>query len=863
MSTEEQLRLLVERCTILYQGVPIPGSLILDDYSKYLNSSYDNKTNIVLHSGSIFFDVLSVVYSILSPMINSMVSNDSIVESLKPGDLFIMFKSRRRFEGIEIVDGKKYITYTDEEAKNGNGESRGKIDYNIGKSQIRKYNGESQKLGGTGVRVKSTNRSDFLSWFLNVDKEDIPTSFDFSLIVLSDAKYFEDIIKNTTIKYKAGKIISLEDLELPISYYTSNGVEKQFGHNQTKSSSNIFYTERVSIIRDLLFMKQESRLLLLRGPMESEGTSELNDIIHFDSVNNILISSPLESPFSEFIVDSDLEAKFFACTKEYLKKYEIELANKTSDIPLYKSYYAQLRNAANSQTIKQFVPGGITNEIYLPLVRALKSIRTDTPEKESFRCSAFSLLNMFTSAFFTMDELESAISSEDIIIKAQAPSLKIEELETLSRQISDKNCGNIVEKLKKLYEHFLYNNEKKLVFGNLLNLYKDKKVLIVFPKQYYIDIFEHLYKPSNNIICTTIGRFTPGDIYDAIICVCGKDGKKFKPFNCASSEKTIVLLYESERKLFIIQQKQSYAFEKKIKAKISGERQSEIKKIENTIISNEEKEYLKETKSTEELLQSVSARNIIPRNYQYGNNAVGSNVIDVYSVGSFETGERILFTKYYKAVTYEQSTATVEEKTIDELSPGDSLIFFRKNDYTSNIVDFLFELLLDEGRFSSEVVNDYEKSKYWKELLSNYRRENHLYFTEIERRLQQAGLSITVTAVQQWLADDGRVIGPRDISVFDAIAKITGDDELKNNRDFYFQACRNTRKKRREILTLISRAINDKYRGNIPEDGSPLKIIYDNIEHLSEILELASITKLEKPIKINTNIVNRPLEEGE
>ena len=85
----------------------------------------------------------------------------------------------------------------------------------------------------------------------------------------------------------------------------------------------------------------------------------------------------------------------------------------------------------------------------------------------------------------------------------------------------------------------------------------------------------------------------------------------------------------------------------------------------------------------------------------------------------YVTGEYIFFTKFYKAVTYEQSSNSVSEKNIDELAPGDSLIFFKKNDYTRNVVDFIFELLLDEGRFSEEIIENYEKSRYWKEVLSS------------------------------------------------------------------------------------------------------------------------------------------------
>ena len=865
MSAEEQLKLLVDRCTILYQGAPIPNSVILGDYLNYLNNTYKDRFCVALHTGSIFFDVLTVFHSILSPMLHAMVSNDSVIESLRPGDLFIMFKTKRCiFQSIEEIDGEKYITYIEEEAKlNGTGECKSRILYDKGKSQIRKYNGESKKLGGTGIRTKRTNRTDFLSWFLDVEDDDIPTTFDFSLLVLTDSKYFEEIIKNTTILYREGKTISLEDLDLPISYYTSNGTEKQFGSNQTKSQPNIIYTEKVSIIRDLIFDKPGCRILMLKGASDSEGDSELDEILRFDSVNNYLLSTPLQSKLSKFIIDSDFEAKFFACSKDYLEKHESDFLEKDSDIRAHKDYYSHLQKITRSHIEKHLLKGGIGAELYENLFKKILAIKDDTSEKEQFRMISFSLLNVFTSAFFTMSELESAISSGDIVTRAKSPSEKLSELNHLQETISDPNCDEITTRLEELYLQFFDNNNKKIALEEQLALNKDKKVLLLFPKRYYIDIFNYLYGTDSHVSCATIDNYDIKEPYDVIISVCGKEGKRFKLSSLIMAEKTIVLLYESECRLFDVTQKKASIFEKKLSAKISGQKQPDVLKIETTTLSKEEADYLDKTKKAEELLESLSAKNIFPRNYQYTPVAGGPSTIDVYSVGRFETGEYIFFTKFYKAVTYEQSSNSVSEKNIDELAPGDSLIFFKKNDYTRNVVDFIFELLLDEGRFSEEIIENYEKSRYWKEVLSSFKLEKHLTFIELEKRLKEAGLDITITAIQQWLADDSRIIGPRNITVFDAISKVTGDNNLREHRDEYFQSCRSTRAKRREIIGLISRAISDKYSGIIPDDNGPLRIIYDNIEQLSEILELDSIVKLEKPIKESINKVNRPIERDE
>ena len=68
---------------------------------------------------------------------------------------------------------------------------------------------------------------------------------------------------------------------------------------------------------------------------------------------------------------------------------------------------------------------------------------------------------------------------------------------------------------------------------------------------------------------------------------------------------------------------------------------------------------------------------------------------------------------------------------------------------------------------------------------------------------------------------------------------------------------------RRKILELIAKAINDKLSGNIPEKGSVLSVVYDNVDNLSETLELEYITELEKSVNISINLVNTPITEAE
>ena len=95
------------------------------------------------------------------------------------------------------------------------------------------------------------------------------------------------------------------------------------------------------------------------------------------------------------------------------------------------------------------------------------------------------------------------------------------------------------------------------------------------------------------------------------------------------------------------------------------------------------------------------------------------------------------------------------------------------------------------------------------------------------------------------------------------IAQVTQDSYLLDDAKGYFEACRVVRHERRTILDLIAKAINDKLSGHMPPEGSVLEIVYNNVENLSETLELDSISELDEITNVNINLINRPITEAE
>ena len=95
------------------------------------------------------------------------------------------------------------------------------------------------------------------------------------------------------------------------------------------------------------------------------------------------------------------------------------------------------------------------------------------------------------------------------------------------------------------------------------------------------------------------------------------------------------------------------------------------------------------------------------------------------------------------------------------------------------------------------------------------------------------------------------------------IGELTKDSYLLSDYNGCFEACSIIRHYRREILSLIARAINDKLSNKEPTSGSEFEIVFENVDKLSDIMELENVFELEETMVVNNGLVNRPISETE
>lgn len=136
-------------------------------------------------------------------------------------------------------------------------------------------------------------------------------------------------------------------------------------------------------------------------------------------------------------------------------------------------------------------------------------------------------------------------------------------------------------------------------------------------------------------------------------------------------------------------------------------------------------------------------------------------------------------------------------------------------------------------------------------------------YNQMAKLMQEVGSTHGAVTIRQWLLEDSHIVGPREEATLRHIALITQDPYLLADPHSFFESCKAVRHDRRKILELIAKAINDRLSGNVPPEGSVLSIVYDNVDSLSETLELEYVSELDETVNININLVNSPITEAE
>lgn len=872
MTAEKLANAILKKCDIYYGDALISKEAIIEKYLSFFADSLVSKertVNFALHTGSLCFDVISVVAVALGCLSYNLSTNDDIISALQIDDMVMYNGQRYRWKGTSVEYGRLCMVI-EQDGKGKNGKAISYLPLEKNKHLIKPYYGESQITDGRGIRKKKTNREDFLAFVFDVDIQEIPTQINISIVIVADRSSFGEIYKQVRIVYGEGKEVGLLDI-IPAAYYTGSGEEYQFGLNPTKAEPVLKVTGKVSTARDLVLDKNGNKvvgLLAIGGVSMTENGSELADLLRRKVLRFVHITSPIKAGMGEHILEMYEEASVFACTKTLLSMSDQMIRN---DNPLTTELHRQIMNVIHNTVTSIPVGEGWSWDEYKTIKSAILAIKQSNwhdTAKDDFVVAAHGLLNLLNTAVFPLEIMENAVCNGQINKAVTSPYGRIRELWDIADQAGamQEMCMVVADSLERKYHERLKTCPKANVLREYLDAHKLGKVAIIVPKAYYADLLRMEYPEcfaNENVICVTANRFDSREKYDAVLCVGELNNKRFDPLQCLAARNIDVLLYGCEEKVFTFRRKKFTKYERKLNRRIGATYMADEPEEDVSSQIMQMEEEVQQFSALDEYIEAFNTFDIRKLAQSSSTGGVYVPVSEVKHVGTFASGEQIFFSKYYSAVVFDSMAGNVIEKSPEQLRPGDVLVFVKRDDYTKNIVDFIYERLLRDGRLGQGAIEAYEKSQYWKEALREYKETNGFTYRKLAQKMREAGSSMQEVTVRQWLIDDGHIVGPRKERTMEHIAIVTQDPHILADTHGFFEACGVVRHDRGKILKLIAKAINDKLSGNIPEDGSVLSIVYDNVDSLSETLELDYITELDESVNININLVNTPITEAE
>ena len=123
MVKEEILANFTDKCDIYFEDSLISKELIIKKYSDFFVSSLSDEkrsVSMALHTGSICFDIISVINAALGCVALDKTDADDIITSFSEGDMVLFKNERYRWLGTELRNDRLFLVLEqDGRGKNG------------------------------------------------------------------------------------------------------------------------------------------------------------------------------------------------------------------------------------------------------------------------------------------------------------------------------------------------------------------------------------------------------------------------------------------------------------------------------------------------------------------------------------------------------------------------------------------------------------------------------------------------------------------------------------------------------------------------------------------------------------------------
>ena len=870
-SIHNAMKRIIDKCDVCIDGNIISKELLIRTFADYISATIEEKHHnigVVLHTGSICFDAILLAYAAISNILYNETNPTSLIHSLQVGDLVLCYDgskgktkpSKWVFEGFVNLTNEipqenpgRYIVLQK------NGKDRNYLPQSSW-AKIVPYYGASKSMDSRGLRHEDGKRYDFFRSVLEMQDTEIPRTIDTSTVIVMSRE--EANILVGSLSFRFGKTdIKLTDL-VPVSYYTESNQEYQYGANPSKNEPVIKLTGNVSVARKLLLCRGGNRhvgLIVLGEELYRRGETELPELLDRQSIQYIYLCMHLDSEVSANLITNYEEATLFACTKDFL------LSNSRPPIvcnPYTEQMDAQIGAIIDKEVVVNVISGFINWGKYKTFKRAMYSVKSseyDSEQKDEFLVQAYSLMNLFMTAVFSIGLLEEMIEG-GIVDNVEKPELRLHRIEETVKGFPDflkESATCVVSILEDAYLELYDSTPKETAFLKAVEA-RQGKIAVVVPKAYFgivIDRFLSLHNLDNGTdICTmTANRFDNTQLYSAVFVVGNILGKRFDALRCRSSQEIDLLLYECEKYRYKKQARDAKAAEHLLNKRSAILIDDEY---EEDSIGIDEDDLNEVDNIDTEIADYISSAPIKAiRNIFSGGD--GKSMAEIVAVAKFDSDEIAFFTKNYKAYVLDEADNSVKEVVASDLSEGDVIVFTRSTSKTRDIVEEILRDMINNKLVPHEIEDAYYKSREWKKTLIGYMKRTESSAKAIADEMISNGVSVQEITIRGWLNEESHTVRPKKFESIQQIALIAGNDELFDNAEVCFDAGGQIYKIRRQILKAIGQAILGEVIGNSDATGTFTAVVADKIKDAAVTLQIETITFVDDEVPINTT--NRPI----
>lgn len=862
----EYMRKIINSCDIMLEGAIISKERLLQEYADFLGATVwneDHTVGLLLHTGSVCFDAISLIFAAVSNWKHNSKTPEEVIDSLEIGDTVVFNQKRQIYHGKVKLHGTTYIKLETHRQQRGIALVDNNYIAQPDWSKITPYYGESTSMDGRGIRVKQSKRKEFLSVILDIPQSQIPSITDASTVVVMPRERANYLVNNLAIKYRSSEVISLLELAT-VSYFTEHD-EYPYGGNLGKTEPILKITGKVSVARKMVVRPEENKIIglcVLGDEFLVSGKTELPDLLNRKSLGYVLVSTHVDTEHMSQIIDEVHTPSLFACTKDFLLEHSLPALAKSH---LTEELETQVNHIIDHEIHPIEIQSNQTWTQYSQAKRNLGILRASEvlgEDKEYFIIQAHTLMKLFLTAVFPIKHMEAMVS--DRRIDVDSPQARLDRLIEIAKNFPAglrERALSVIDMLEYLYLEVIDTNKKEDHIKQIIESGEYKKIAIVVPKAFYRDILLNrswmdAAQDACEITIVTANRFDNSILYDCIIVTGIFDGRRFNMFRCKAAPLVIPIIYDFEQGLYHYKVSCASHIERQYNqlSFIPVEYEdatNDIAPEADIVAASDEDDNLDEYIKR---MNEVALVNSIDR-YR---STTGGFMTDIAMIARFDNGQVAFFSKAYTPYIFDNTSQSVVEAELKELTPGDGVVFTQNNNETKDIVDAILAELVSSQKLDEEKREAYRKSKHWKHALVEYVERTGATYNSISAAFSDLGISKGVGAVHDWMNPDSHTVGPIDEDSYYSIALITDDVEMAADPQSYCDACNIVRRIRRKILKQIELAIISSISGKQESDDPLFEAVLEKIDSLAQVLRIKSVIEVEGHT-LPSAMANKPL----